>query len=48
VKVGERSGEMWVIESGLNPGERVITEGLAKVQDGATVNPEPDKMSPAS
>src|SRR5215510_2657194 len=27
VKVGDRSGSMWVIEDGLKPGERVVAEG---------------------
>jgi membrane fusion protein (multidrug efflux system) len=39
VKVGERVGPLWIIESGVNPGEEVVTEGNAKVQDGMTVNP---------
>jgi len=42
VKVGDRAGTMWVIDSGLNPGERVVTEGIAKARDGAVVNPKPD------
>lgn len=39
VKVGERLGALWIVESGVNPGEEVITEGNDKVQDGMTVNP---------
>jgi membrane fusion protein (multidrug efflux system) len=39
VKVGERAGPLWIIESGLKAGEQVISEGNAKVQDGMTVNP---------
>jgi membrane fusion protein (multidrug efflux system) len=39
VKVGERSGALWIIESGVNAGEQVISEGNAKVQNGMTVNP---------
>jgi membrane fusion protein (multidrug efflux system) len=39
VRVGERVGSMWIIESGVNPGEEVITEGNAKVQEGMTVSP---------
>ena len=39
VTVGERVGSMWIIEAGVNPGDEVITEGNAKVQDGMTVNP---------
>lgn len=39
VKVGERVRTLWIIESGVNAGEQVISEGNAKVQDGMTVNP---------
>jgi hypothetical protein len=28
---------MWIVESGVNPGELVIVEGLQKVQNGSTV-----------
>ena len=42
VKVGSRVGTLWVIESGLNPGERVITEGTTKVAEGVTVVPKAD------
>ena len=42
VQPGDRVGEMWVIESGLKPGDRVVSEGIAKVRDGMTVNPRPD------
>ena len=37
VKVGERIGTQWIIESGLKAGEQVITEGNSKVQDGMVV-----------
>jgi membrane fusion protein (multidrug efflux system) len=40
VRMGERSGSMWVVEEGLRPGERVIVEGLQKVRSGAVVNPK--------
>ena len=30
---------MWVVTDGLKPGDRVVTEGVQKVADGATVNP---------
>jgi len=39
VRMGERSGSMWVVEEGLRPGERVIVEGLQKVRSGVVVNP---------
>jgi len=41
IKVGPREGTLWVIEEGLNPGERVIVEGLQRVADGTVVNPKP-------
>ena len=40
VKVGERVGSKWVIEEGLKPGERVVTDGLFKARPGAPVNPK--------
>lgn len=42
VQVGPRVGELWVISSGLHPGERVVSEGTLKVREGAVVNPQPD------
>jgi membrane fusion protein (multidrug efflux system) len=41
VTVGERVGPMWVVESGLKPGEHVVAEGVQKVRPGAQVNPKP-------
>lgn len=40
VEVGQQLGTLWIISSGVHPGERVVTEGIAKVRDGATVNPQ--------
>jgi membrane fusion protein (multidrug efflux system) len=37
VKAGERVGNLWIIDSGVKPGEKVIVEGLQKVQPGAKV-----------
>jgi RND family efflux transporter MFP subunit len=37
VKVGERVDAMWILESGVKPGELVIVEGLQKVRDGSAV-----------
>jgi membrane fusion protein (multidrug efflux system) len=39
VKTGARLGSLWVIEDGLQPGERVVVEGLQKVQRGMKVQP---------
>jgi membrane fusion protein (multidrug efflux system) len=41
VKVGDRIGSQWIIESGLKPGERVVAEGTQKVKEGVAVNPQP-------
>src|SRR6202047_4700151 len=37
VRVGDRVGPLWIVESGVKPGELVIVEGLQKVQNGSTV-----------
>jgi RND family efflux transporter MFP subunit len=41
VTVGEKVGSMWIITSGLKPGERVVTEGVQKVRPGLTVTTKP-------
>jgi RND family efflux transporter MFP subunit len=43
VKVGPTEGSLWVINTGLNPGERVIVVGADKVKDGDLVKPAPFK-----
>jgi membrane fusion protein (multidrug efflux system) len=40
VKVGDRVGTNWIITEGLKPGERVVVDGLLKVQMAAAQNPE--------
>jgi membrane fusion protein (multidrug efflux system) len=47
VKTGARVGDAWIIEQGLNPGDRVIVEGLLTVRPGAVVNPTPYRENPA-
>ena len=39
VKVGERVGTQWIIDSGVKSGEMVIVEGVQKVRDGSSVKP---------
>jgi membrane fusion protein (multidrug efflux system) len=41
VKVGPRVDDLWVIEEGLKPGEKVVVEGLQRIQDGMTVSAKP-------
>jgi membrane fusion protein (multidrug efflux system) len=41
VQVGPRVGALWVITSGLKPGERVVAVGAEKAKEGELVNPTP-------
>jgi RND family efflux transporter MFP subunit len=43
VEVGPRVGTLWVITSGLKPGERVVPAGAEKAKEGELVNPTPYK-----
>jgi membrane fusion protein (multidrug efflux system) len=38
---GIRTANLWLIEKGLKPGERVAVEGLLRLQAGMKVNPQP-------
>jgi membrane fusion protein (multidrug efflux system) len=40
VKVGERVGPNWIVTEGLKPGEKVVVEGILKVQQFAAQAPE--------
>lgn len=53
VTVGPRHGSSWVIEKGVQAGDRVIVEGLQKVRSGTAVDPKPwvagaDDAAPAA
>jgi membrane fusion protein (multidrug efflux system) len=43
VKVGDRVGRNWIITEGLKPGERVVVEGIQKVQTAAAQTPQSAK-----
>src|SRR5271169_4360345 len=45
ITVGPQVDARWVIASGLNPGERIIAEGIQKVHTGVRVNPKPFNSS---
>src|SRR5262249_7747285 len=45
VKVGERVGTMWVIKTGLKPGEHVVVEGQQSLKTGMLVSPKPVRDS---
>jgi membrane fusion protein (multidrug efflux system) len=48
VKAGERVGNLWMIDSGVKPGERVIVAGLEKVRPGITVSAKTVKLEEAT
>ena len=41
VKADRAQGAYWVVTAGLNPGDKVITQGLSKLQQGQPVKPVP-------
>jgi membrane fusion protein (multidrug efflux system) len=49
VQVGDRVGSLWIITQGLHASDRVVSEGVQKVKEGAVVNPLPrDPVSAAN
>jgi membrane fusion protein (multidrug efflux system) len=48
VKVGDRVGQLWMIDEGLKAGQRVITDGAMKVRPGVQVNPKPSVETAAA
>ncbi len=48
VEVGPTVGSLWVIMSGLKPGERVVAVGAEKVKQGEPVKPAPYKATESS
>jgi membrane fusion protein (multidrug efflux system) len=43
VRVGDQVGSNWIIEEGVKPGERVVTDGLFHIRPGAVVSPKGGK-----
>jgi len=41
VKVGARTGSLWIIESGLKNGESVVVEGVQRLRTGMVVSSKP-------
>jgi membrane fusion protein (multidrug efflux system) len=41
VTAGRVTGDQWVIQSGLEPGEKIVVEGFQKLRPGAPVSPQP-------
>jgi len=46
VKVADRVGSNWIIEEGVKPGERVVTDGLFHIGPGAVVHPQSATVNP--
>jgi membrane fusion protein (multidrug efflux system) len=38
VTMGDRIGELWIVSQGLEPGDRVVVEGVQKARPGTVVN----------
>lgn len=47
VQLGDRLGTLWLVTSGLKPGERIVVEGVQKVKSGTVVDPKPVAPTPA-
>jgi RND family efflux transporter MFP subunit len=41
VTVGDRVDSRWIITNGINPGERIVVEGVQRMHSGVHVNPKP-------
>jgi membrane fusion protein (multidrug efflux system) len=46
VKAAERFGQLWVIDEGLQAGDKVVAEGIQKVKEGMVVSPKPFESQP--
>ncbi len=47
VKTGQRQGQLVIIESGLDPGDWVVTEGIQRAFPGAKVEPQRSELNSA-
>lgn len=48
VTLGQTVGDKWLVTSGLQPGDKVIVEGLQKLRPGAPIKPVPAGSKPAA
>jgi membrane fusion protein, multidrug efflux system len=46
VKLGALEGDYWIIQSGLEAGERIIVDGLQKAAPGKPVKPVAGSAAP--
>jgi membrane fusion protein (multidrug efflux system) len=47
IEIGQAVGPNWIATKGLNPGDKVISEGLQRIRDGAAVRPVPAGSAPS-
>jgi membrane fusion protein (multidrug efflux system) len=47
IEIGQAAGANWIVTKGLQPGDKVITEGLQRIRDGAAVRPVPAGSTPS-
>ena len=45
VRADRTQGAFWVVTSGLNPGDRIITQGLSKIAPNQSVKPVPENAA---
>jgi membrane fusion protein (multidrug efflux system) len=48
VRAGEQVGNLWIIDDGLRPDEKIIVEGFARVRPGMLVRPSPASDTPTA
>jgi membrane fusion protein (multidrug efflux system) len=48
ITLGQMIGDKWLVTSGLQPGDKVIVEGLQKVRPGAPIKAVPAGSAPAA
>ncbi len=48
VKLGPQFSDQWLVESGLQEGDKVVVDGLQRAKDGMTVAPTPFKDTQAN
>jgi len=48
VKLGPQYADLWVVESGLQAGDKVVVDGLQRIKSGMTVAPTPFKDTQAN
>ena len=46
LELGQREGELWAVEKGIQPGERIVVGGLQRVVMGKPVDPQQATFNP--